>query len=129
MAQFLGLNSLDIYIYSMMKIVPEYKKQKIPKAVREQLWLRDVGKKYETKCLTPWCHNCVTVFDFHAGHQIPESKGGPTTLDNMVVICSRCNLSMASTYTFTEWSNTFEGKPKKGWKRFLCFTATVNCQN
>jgi 5-methylcytosine-specific restriction endonuclease McrA len=82
-------------------------KEKIPKAVREQLWVRDMGQAFQGKCKTAWCNNIVTVFDFQCGHNVPESKGGPTTLNNMVVICSRCNLSMGSQYTFTEWSQKF----------------------
>jgi 5-methylcytosine-specific restriction endonuclease McrA len=96
--------------------VKKYKKEQIPKAVKEQVWLRDMGKIYEGKCKTSWCQNKVTVFDFQAGHNIAESKGGPTTLDNLVVICSRCNLSMASNYTFTEWSSQYKGQ---GIKRYF----------
>jgi len=50
------------------------RKVNIPKAVREQCWLTTIGKKYECKCYIPWCKNTMTVFDFHVGHDIPESK-------------------------------------------------------
>jgi len=103
---------------SSAKALP-YKKETIPKAVREQLWIRDMGESFKGKCKTNWCKNTVTVFDFHAGHDIAESNGGKTNLDNLVVLCSRCNLSMANTYTFKEWSTQFSGKT---WKRYLCFT-------
>lgn len=100
-------------------------KQKIPRAVREQLWVRDMGQAFQGKCKTAWCKNSVTVFDFQCGHNVPESKGGPTVLDNLVVICSRCNLSMGSQYTFTEWSQKHyvEVKPKRAFiqKCFSCF--------
>ena len=79
-------------------------KQKIPKALREQVWLKHAGKNYSTKCATVWCENKMTVFDFQCGHDIPESKGGETILENLVPICSRCNLSMSNTYTFKEWN-------------------------
>ena len=94
-------------------------KQSIPKAVREQVWLKCFGKRYEAKCLTHWCTNTITVFDFHCGHDIPESKGGPTILSNLYPICSRCNLSMSNNYTFSQWNNTF---PQKWncFKRYLC---------
>ena len=78
-------------------------KEKIPKALREQVWLRTFGKVYTAKCSTTWCRNKLTVFDFQCGHDIPESKGGPTRLENLVPICARCNLSMGSQYTFREW--------------------------
>lgn len=82
----------------------------IPKALREQVWLRDMGRNYSGKCKTKWCKNKVTVFDFHCGHNIPESKGGPTTLDNIIVLCARCNLSMSNKYNLKEW-NTFSSPP------------------
>ena len=100
-------------------------KATIPKALREQVWLKHVGKVYSAKCRIVWCQNTMTVFDFQSGHDVPESKGGPTTLANMVVICSRCNLSMGNQYTFTEWSQKhyIEVKPKRTFSQrwFGCF--------
>lgn len=92
-------------------------KQKIPKALREQLWLKRIGKKYESKCMTSWCTNVISVFDFQCGHDIPESKGGATILENLYPICSRCNLSMSNTYTFKEWCQI--SRPLSKWKRAL----------
>ncbi len=85
------------------------KKKPIPKAMREQIWLRDFGKVFEAKCKTTWCQNTINVWDFQAGHDIPESKGGKTEPGNLVPICARCNLSMSDTYTFKEW-NAMSGK-------------------
>lgn len=96
-------------------------KQKMPKAVREQLWLRDMGRKFEGKCMTSWCRNTITLFDFQCGHNVPESKGGETTLDNLVAICCRCNTSMGNQYTFTEWSLKHKSIVRSFWRRFLCF--------
>ena len=115
----------------MVKVVPfEEKrkyKQKIPKAVREQLWLRDMGRTFEGKCKTSWCKNTVSLFDFQCGHDIPESKGGPLTLENLVVICSRCNTSMGNQYTFSEWCSSqshtklvVQSKKVSFWNRLLC---------
>jgi 5-methylcytosine-specific restriction endonuclease McrA len=90
-------------------------KDKIPKALREQVWLSHMGKKFEKKCKIVWCENKITVFDFQCGHDIPESCGGATTIENLVPICSRCNLSMSNTYTIKQW-NQFS-KPPSLWKR------------
>tara|TARA_X000001036_G_scaffold263511_3_gene244960 strand:- start:5731 stop:6105 length:375 start_codon:yes stop_codon:yes gene_type:complete len=79
-------------------------KTAIPKALREQVWLRVFGKKYESKCYIRWCTNTISVFDFQTGHDIPESKGGATTLENLYPICARCNQSMG-TKSITEWQN------------------------
>ena len=90
------------------------RKANIPKAVREQCWLTTVGKKYECKCYIPWCKNTMTVFDFHVGHDIPESKGGTLDIHNLKAICSRCNQSMSDNYTIQEWIILSKPK-KKGW--------------
>lgn len=91
-------------------------KDKIPKALREQVWLTHIGKKYEAKCYIRWCKNTITVFDFQSGHNIPESKGGKTDLSNLRPICSRCNSSMNDNYTIDEWTNL--SKPQSKWKLF-----------
>jgi hypothetical protein len=79
-------------------------KIKIPKALREQVWLQSIGKKYEMKCYIKWCKNKMDVFNFHVGHNIPESKGGLTVLENLKPICARCNLSMSNQYSIDEWN-------------------------
>lgn len=93
--------------------VKKKRKQKIPAALREQVWIHKMGRVFEGKCPTAWCQNTITVFDFQSGHNIPESKGGPTTLDNLIPICSRCNLSMGDTYTIEEWSNILNDPSKQ----------------
>lgn len=88
-----------------MSSTPKYKKQTIPVALREQVWIARMGRRFEGKCPTTWCTNNITVFDFQSGHNIPESKGGPTDITNLIPICSRCNLSMGDRYSFVEWCN------------------------
>ena len=79
------------------------KKSRIPKAIREQCWLNIMGKVYQKPCYIDWCNNKINVFDFHVGHDIPESKGGTLNINNLKPICSRCNLSMGNRYTIKEW--------------------------
>jgi 5-methylcytosine-specific restriction endonuclease McrA len=81
-----------------------YKKKKIPTALRNQVWLNHFGEQFRAKCPTVWCTNTVTPFSFEAGHNIPESHGGPTILSNLIPICGSCNKSMGNTYSFVEWS-------------------------
>lgn len=84
-----------------------YRKKKIPAAVREQVWIRHMGRVFEGRCNVVWCSNHITVFDFQAGHNIPESKGGETTVENLIPICARCNLSMSDSYTIDGWNTAF----------------------
>ena len=90
-------------------------KAKIPKAIREQVWLQNIGKYYEKKCYISWCDNMITVFDFHVGHDIPESEGGTLELSNLKPICARCNLSMSDQYTIQQWNKKCKSK-----KKFFC---------
>jgi 5-methylcytosine-specific restriction endonuclease McrA len=84
-----------------------YKKESIPKAVREQVWVKRMGKSFEGKCTVTWCTNQITVFDFHVGHNTPESKGGTLSISNLEPICARCNLSMSDKFTISEWNRKF----------------------
>jgi 5-methylcytosine-specific restriction endonuclease McrA len=96
------------------------KKQTIPKALREQLWVRNCGKEFEHKCYVRWCKNTISVFDFHVGHDKPESKGGTLELDNLKPLCARCNLSMGNKYTIKQWNKMMSvPKQKKRW--WCCF--------
>ncbi len=80
------------------------RKAKIPAAVYEAIWIQKMGRVFEGKCLVPWCPNTINVFDFQAGHNIPESKGGPANVENLFPICARCNQSMGDRYTLDEWN-------------------------
>lgn len=92
-------------------------KLKLPKALREQVWLVHIGKQFEHKCLVGWCENKITPFNFECGHNIPESKGGTADIDNLRPICGNCNKSMGSSYTIDEFSNM----SKRASHLFECF--------
>lgn len=65
---------------------------KIPKRVREEVWEKYNGKNYIGKCAC--CLKDIEVTSFHCGHIQPASQGGLVTLDNLLPLCSGCNLSM-----------------------------------
>jgi len=95
------------------KKIIRLKKTKIPRALREQVWLINIGKYYERKCVIDWCNNIMNVFDFHVGHNIPESKGGSSKIENLKPICARCNSSMSNNYSIEEWSKMGKESGKK----------------
>lgn len=98
-----------------------YRKATIPKAIREQVWLQTFGKIYENKCYIFWCENIISVFDFHVGHDQPESKGGTLDVNNLKPICARCNLSMSNNYTIEEWNKLSKQKEKPKRNLFNCW--------
>lgn len=93
------------------------KKATIPRALREQVWIQNIGNHFEHKCLVTWCQNTMNVFDYHVGHNIPESHGGATNIKNLKPICARCNLSMGSQYSIEEWSIMGKDMPQKPYKK------------
>lgn len=113
---------------SKRPIVP--KKKVISKKLREEVWLKHFGKKFSSKCPIQWCTREISVFAFEVGHNIPESKGGKTTIDNLIPICGECNRSMGDRYTIDEFSREFAASasmpaavPKTIFQRFFgCFS-------
>jgi 5-methylcytosine-specific restriction endonuclease McrA len=79
-------------------------KKIIPKALKEQVWIKYNGNKFEAKCSVDWCTNIISPFTFETGHNIPESKGGATEIFNLRPICSKCNKSMGNKYTIDEFN-------------------------
>ena len=108
-----------------------YRKQNIPKAIREQCWIASFGKEFEHKCYVDWCQNIINPFDYHVGHDKPESKGGTLEISNIKPICARCNLSMSDNYTISEWNKLSgndilqekkqEKEKEKNKKKYFCF--------
>ncbi len=100
-------------------------KKTIPKAIREQCWITVFGKVFEHSCYIPWCKNNINVFDFHVGHDKPESKGGTLDIYNLKPICARCNLSMSDNYTIQEWIKLSNPNKKCSIKWISCCSAEV----
>ena len=109
---------------------PKTRKDKIPLALREQVWIHRMGRVFEGKCPVTWCKNTITVFDFESGHNIPESKGGATSIENLLPICSRCNKGMGNRHSIDEWGAKYQPEdiPASSTKTtrfsrfFSCFT-------
>ncbi len=89
------------------------KKQKIPSSLRQMVWIKYNNERFRSKCQVSWCKNIITPFTFEVGHNQPESKGGSTTLDNLMPICTSCNRSMGNNYSITEYSEKFAENKKQ----------------
>lgn len=87
--------------------MPMYRKKKIPASLRQTVWITYNGEVFRAKCHVSWCRNTITPFTFEVGHNKPESRGGMTTIENLLPICSSCNRSMGNTYTITEYCERF----------------------
>ena len=40
-------------------------KARIPRALKEQVWIKHNGKKFQVKCPIEWCKNKVNCFNWH----------------------------------------------------------------
>ena len=89
------------------KFIIKIKKKRIPRALREQIWIKRNKGKFEVKCPIKWCKNKINCYNFHSGHNVPESKGGATNIRNLIPICAKCNLSMSNNYTIKQFSKKF----------------------
>lgn len=83
-------------------------KKKIPTSLKQNIWMLRNGEQFKAKCYVKWCENILTPFTFEAGHDIPESKGGSTTVDNLYPICSSCNKSMGNRYSIQEYCDVYK---------------------
>lgn len=88
--------------------------------MRQTIWLAHIGRKFEAKCKVSWCQSIITPFTFEAGHNVPESKGGATSVDNLIPICSTCNKSMGNRYTITEYSRLHIPQLQRKRRKLFC---------
>lgn len=69
------------------EIFPEANKRPpIPKDVVDAVWNRDGGK----------CVYCGSNENLHLDHIIPFSKGGDTSVENLQLLCQKCNLEKSN---------------------------------
>ncbi len=66
---------------SLQRLAATYRKTPIPSELRWAVFRRDHFT----------CKQCGLQEDLHADHVVPESKGGPTTLENLQTLCGGCN--------------------------------------
>lgn len=72
------------------------KRKQIPTKIRQLTWRKYIGDSMNGNC---WCCAGVITFEqWHAGHVVPASKGGPDKVDNLRPLCSSCNLSMGNSH-------------------------------
>lgn len=73
---------------------PKKKKESIPKAMREAVWVRYHGDKKEGVCYC--CGRNIERDCWHCSHVFSENKNGKVTVENLRTCCQKCNLSMGN---------------------------------
>lgn len=86
---------------------PKYKKTKIPKKLRIDVWDKYIGSNERTgNCYV--CNYKLDITDFEAGHIIAEVNGGSTNLENLRPTCKKCNRSVR-TMNMNEYKQKYYG--------------------
>jgi hypothetical protein len=104
----LKFDDFDSYVVCFRRTHVTMRKSTIPRSLKNTVWNKYVGDKFITKCAVKWCDTQINPFTFETGHNIPESKGGLTTVENLRPICAQCNKSMGNRYSIDEFSAHFE---------------------
>lgn len=68
------------------EILPSAKRPPIPKDVADAVYRRDGGR----------CVYCGSQENLHFDHIIPFSKGGDTSVENLQLLCRKCNLEKSN---------------------------------
>jgi 5-methylcytosine-specific restriction endonuclease McrA len=103
-------------------------RRKITASLRENVWILQNGRRFESKCAVTWCNTIVDVFNFECGHNIAHANGGATDISNLLPICGKCNKSMG-TMTITEFSKQVVRPPEKMslWENFrFCIPSSTD---
>jgi len=86
---------------------PKYKKAKIPKKLRLDVWDKYIGKDERNgNCYV--CNYKIDITEFEAGHIVAEVNGGLTNLENLRPTCKKCNRSVA-TMNMDEYKQKYYG--------------------
>ena len=67
-----------------------------PQIKKQEVWYTHIGDNVG-KCKCFCCNfNDITMLEFHCGHIQAKSKGGSMSINNIVPIYSKCNLSIGN---------------------------------
>ena len=80
----------------LIKKISTTKKKRIPKKIKDDSWDRYIGPNIADELCICCQTTIINAKNFIAGHILSEHNGGQTTVDNIMPICSGCNLSMSS---------------------------------
>ena len=80
----------------LIKKISNTKKKRIPKKIKNDSWDKYIGPNIADELCVCCQTTSINAKDFIAGHIISEHNGGQVIVDNIMPICSGCNLSMSS---------------------------------
>jgi tetratricopeptide (TPR) repeat protein len=76
-----GENAVPVWRMEIRKRQSTGQRKPIPSSVKKAVWKRDGGK----------CVNCGSEEELEYDHTIPVAKGGSSTIQNIQILCKKCN--------------------------------------
>jgi tetratricopeptide (TPR) repeat protein len=76
-----GENAVPVWHMEIIKRQSANQRMPIPSSVKKAVWKRDGGK----------CVNCGSEIDLEYDHIIPVARGGSSTIQNIQILCKKCN--------------------------------------
>lgn len=76
-----GNDAVPLWKMKVIKRESTNQRKPIPSSVKKAVWKRDGGK----------CVNCGSEVDIEYDHIIPVAKGGSSTIQNIQILCKKCN--------------------------------------
>lgn len=76
-----GKNTLPVWRMEIRKRQSANQRKPIPSSVKKAVWKRDGGR----------CVNCSSEVELEYDHIIPVAKGGSSTIQNIQILCKKCN--------------------------------------
>lgn len=76
-----GNDAVPFWRMDIKKRQSTNQRKPIPSSVKKAVWKRDGGK----------CVNCGSEVDIEYDHIIPVAKGGSSTIQNIQILCKKCN--------------------------------------
>lgn len=96
----LALKEWDPSVVKRKTSVTESRSRYVPVQVQSAVWERDHGK----------CQNCESTWAIEIDHITPFALGGPTTVDNLRLLCRNCNQRKG----IVDFPNSFK-EQKRSW--------------
>ncbi len=87
--KYIRTSKWEIKMPSVIRLLRPVRRKKVIRFSRQNIWLRDGGK-------CQYCFRKVARNRFQFEHVLPQSQGGKTTWENIVVACHDCNQRKAN---------------------------------
>ena len=113
---------------SFVKACSKPTSRNIPKAVKQRVWKRDKGRCTFVGTNGKRCNSDYLVQFDH--YPVPYARGGPSTVDNLRLLCARHNrLCAGHTYGKTTMARHYIKESSAFYRRSFRVPETIRCRN